>query len=171
MEISLSRDARRVRTDLLYSEIRRGTQVAQGRGLQNLHSWVRIPPAPPSFPFQINGLQLSVLSPNPQLGNIWEHLGTPAKRASSSLSIARLCVPGIACVYKFSVVSMVAYPNCCCAILAGTPISCRTKACMWRSFMPRFEEIRTTCARRLRMRPRERDFPHRFSALGLPESG
>src|SRR6266699_3815324 len=71
MEISLSRDARRVRTDLLYSEIRRGTQVAQGRGLQNLHSWVRIPPAPPSFPFQINGLQLSVLSPNPQLGNIW----------------------------------------------------------------------------------------------------
>ncbi len=37
--------------------------------------------------------------------------------------------------------------------------------------MPRFEEIRTTCARRLRMRPRERDFPHRFSALGLPESG
>src|SRR6266700_6804628 len=101
----------------------------------------------------------------------WEHLGTTAKRASSSLSIARLCVTGIACVYKFSVVSMVAYPNCCCAILAGTPISCRTKACMWRSFMPRFEEIRTTCARRLRMRPRERDFPHRFSALGLPESG
>ena len=29
---------------------RRGTQVAQGRGLQNLHSWVRIPPAPPSNP-------------------------------------------------------------------------------------------------------------------------
>src|SRR5882762_8753192 len=35
-------------SDLLYLEIRRGTQVAQGRGLQNLHSWVRIPPAPPS---------------------------------------------------------------------------------------------------------------------------
>ena len=35
--------------DLLYLEIRRGTQVAQGRGLQNLHSWVRIPPAPPLF--------------------------------------------------------------------------------------------------------------------------
>src|SRR5262249_50901370 len=27
----------------------RGTQEAQGRGLQNLHSWVRIPPAPPAF--------------------------------------------------------------------------------------------------------------------------
>src|SRR5438445_12979496 len=33
--------------DLLYLRVRRGTQVAQGRGLQNLHSWVRIPPAPP----------------------------------------------------------------------------------------------------------------------------
>src|SRR5229473_948542 len=40
---------RRVRADLLYLEVRRGTQVAQGRGLQNLHSWVRIPPAPPRF--------------------------------------------------------------------------------------------------------------------------
>src|SRR6266571_4195505 len=70
MEISLSRDARRVRTDLLYSEIRRGTQVAQGRGLQNLHSWVRIPPAPPPFFLQINGLQLSSLSRNPQLGRL-----------------------------------------------------------------------------------------------------
>src|SRR6266567_529196 len=56
---------------------------------------------------------------NPQLGNIWEHLGTTAKRASSSLSIARLCPPGIACVYKFSVVSMVAYPDCCCPIYAN----------------------------------------------------
>ncbi len=55
--------------------IRRGTQVAQGRGLQNLHSWVRIPPAPPSFSFQINGLQLSSLSRNPRFGNIWEQLG------------------------------------------------------------------------------------------------
>src|SRR6266853_6665601 len=46
--ITLRGDARRDRTDLLYLEIRRGTQVAQGRGLQNLHSWVRIPPAPPN---------------------------------------------------------------------------------------------------------------------------
>jgi len=38
-------------------------------------------------------------------------------------------------------------------------------------FMPRFEEIRTMSARRLRMRPRERDFPHRFSALGLLSPG
>src|SRR5712664_1219241 len=66
--------ARRVRADLLYLKIRRGTQVAQGRGLQNLHSWVRIPPAPPSFSFQINGLRLSSLSQNRQLGNIWEQL-------------------------------------------------------------------------------------------------
>src|SRR5216683_7246358 len=48
---------RRVQADLLYLKIRRGTQVAQGRGLQNLHSWVRIPPAPPTHSFQINGLQ------------------------------------------------------------------------------------------------------------------
>src|SRR6266403_4458047 len=41
-------DVRRVQANLLYLEIRRGTQVAQGRGLQTLHSWVRIPPAPPS---------------------------------------------------------------------------------------------------------------------------
>src|SRR6267142_7184817 len=41
--------AQRVLEDLLYLEVRRGTQVAQGRGLQNLHSWVRIPPAPPIF--------------------------------------------------------------------------------------------------------------------------
>src|SRR6267142_61990 len=64
----------RVLGDLLYLKFLRGTQVAQGRGLQNLHSWVRIPPAPPSFSFQINGLQLSSLSRNPQLGNIWEQL-------------------------------------------------------------------------------------------------
>src|SRR6267142_1671787 len=42
--------AQRVLEDLLYLKIRRGTQVAQGRGLQNLHSWVRIPPAPPTLP-------------------------------------------------------------------------------------------------------------------------
>ena len=35
---------------MVYWETRRGTQAAQGRGLQNLHSWVRIPPAPPSLP-------------------------------------------------------------------------------------------------------------------------
>src|SRR6267143_2110068 len=46
--ITLRGDARRDQADLLYLEVRRGTQVAQGRGLQNLHSWVRIPPAPPS---------------------------------------------------------------------------------------------------------------------------
>src|SRR5260221_13110695 len=46
---TLTGHARRVRADLLYLKIRRGTQVAQGRGLQNLHSWVRIPPAPPTF--------------------------------------------------------------------------------------------------------------------------
>src|SRR6202795_2108084 len=73
--ITLRGDARRDQADLLYLEVRRGTQVAQGRGLQNLHSWVRIPPAPPGFSFQISGLQLSLLSPNPQLGNIWEQLG------------------------------------------------------------------------------------------------
>src|SRR6266487_4240258 len=129
MEISLSRDARRVRTDLLYSEIRRGTQVAQGRGLQNLHSWVRIPPAPPSFPFQINGLQLSVLSPNPQLGNIWEQL----RKGPLPTSRLRSWVPRIACAYKFSVVSMVACPDCCCVILAGTTLSCKTEARTWRS--------------------------------------
>ena len=39
--------AHRSSSGLLYFEVRRGTQVAQGRGLQNLHSWVRIPPAPP----------------------------------------------------------------------------------------------------------------------------
>src|SRR5712664_2318176 len=47
-ESNAPRDVRRVQVNLLYLEIRRGTQVAQGRGLQNLHSWVRIPPAPPS---------------------------------------------------------------------------------------------------------------------------
>src|SRR5216684_9096219 len=54
--------ARRVRADLLYLKIRRGTQVAQGRGLQNLHSWVRIPPAPPTFidfPLQTGGPAVS----------------------------------------------------------------------------------------------------------------
>src|SRR5882762_9320142 len=49
--ITLRGDARRDQADLLYLEIRRGTQVAQGRGLQNLHSWVRIPPAPPRIFF------------------------------------------------------------------------------------------------------------------------
>src|SRR5216684_3841205 len=73
--ITLRGDARRDQADLLYLEVRRGTQVAQGRGLQNLHSWVRIPPAPPSFSFQINGLQLSFPFSHPQLGNIWEQLG------------------------------------------------------------------------------------------------
>src|SRR2546429_6901207 len=78
--ITLRGDARRDQADLLYLEVRRATQVAQGRGLQNLHSWVRIPPAPPSFSFQINGLQLSSLSfPGiPDLrtfGNNWEQLG------------------------------------------------------------------------------------------------
>src|SRR5438309_4563771 len=47
VECGLVWDVRRVLSDLLYLKIRRGTQVAQGRGLQNLHSWVRIPPAPP----------------------------------------------------------------------------------------------------------------------------
>src|SRR6267143_2490278 len=72
--ITLRGDARRDQADLLYLEIRRGTQVAQGRGLQNLHSWVRIPPAPPSFSFQINGLQLSSLSRNPRFApthSVW----------------------------------------------------------------------------------------------------
>jgi hypothetical protein len=75
LAVATHRDVRRVSTNLLYLEVRRGTQVAQGRGLQNLHSWVRIPPAPPSFPFQIIGLQLSFLCRHPQLGNIWEQLG------------------------------------------------------------------------------------------------
>src|SRR5213078_3111255 len=48
VECGLVWDVRRVLSDLLYLKIRRGTQAAQGRGLQNLHSWVRIPPAPPS---------------------------------------------------------------------------------------------------------------------------
>src|SRR5712691_7479366 len=86
--ITLRGDARRDQADLLYLEVRRGTQVAQGRGLQNLHSWVRIPPAPPSLPFQINGLQLSVLSPNPQLGNIWERL----RKGPLPASRLRACV-------------------------------------------------------------------------------
>src|SRR6266852_4828586 len=47
-ETNAPRDVQRVQVNLLYLEFRRGTQVAQGRGLQNLHSWVRIPPAPPS---------------------------------------------------------------------------------------------------------------------------
>src|SRR5437879_10946762 len=47
VECGLVWDVRRVLSDLLYLKIRRGTQVAQGRGMQNLHSWVRIPPAPP----------------------------------------------------------------------------------------------------------------------------
>src|ERR1700674_5604528 len=46
---TLRGDGRSDQADLLYLEIRRGTQVAQGRGLQNLHSWVRIPPAPPKI--------------------------------------------------------------------------------------------------------------------------
>src|SRR5438552_11432313 len=49
VECGLVWDVRRVLSDLLYLKIRRGTQVAQGRGLQNLHSWVRIPPAPPGL--------------------------------------------------------------------------------------------------------------------------
>src|SRR6266436_8585747 len=49
VECGVVGDVRGVLPGLLYLEIRRGTQVAQGRGLQNLHSWVRIPPAPPSF--------------------------------------------------------------------------------------------------------------------------
>src|SRR5437588_7107385 len=92
--ITLRVHARRDQADLLYLEVRRGTQVAQGRGLQNLHSWVRIPPAPPSFSFQINGLQLVCFPESP----IWEHLGTTGKRVSSRLSIARRCVSGITCV-------------------------------------------------------------------------
>src|SRR5712664_3305676 len=47
-ESNAPRDVQRVQVNLLYLEFRRGTHVAQGRGLQNLHSWVRIPPAPPS---------------------------------------------------------------------------------------------------------------------------
>src|SRR6266576_2533594 len=47
--ITLRGDARRDQADLLYLEVRRGTQVAQGRGLQNHHAWVQIPPAPPLF--------------------------------------------------------------------------------------------------------------------------
>src|SRR5260370_37162624 len=73
-ESNAPRDVRRVRVNLLYLEIRRGTQVAQGRGLQNLHSWVRIPPAPPnplfirlsvnlSFFFYPKGIGLGDLSP------------------------------------------------------------------------------------------------------------
>src|SRR5260370_9159783 len=48
-ETNAPRDVQRVQVNLLYLELQRGTQVAQGRGLQNLHSWVRIPPAPPRF--------------------------------------------------------------------------------------------------------------------------
>src|SRR5216684_7590188 len=77
--ITLRGDARRDQADLLYLEVRRGTQVAQGRGLQNLHSWVRIPPAPPTFSFQISGITTFVsFPPSPT----WEHLGTTGKRAS-----------------------------------------------------------------------------------------
>src|SRR5260370_7567939 len=73
-ESNAPRDVRRVQVNLLYLEIRRGTQVAQGRGLQNLHSWVRIPPPPPnpflmrlslnlSFFFYAKGRGLGDLSP------------------------------------------------------------------------------------------------------------
>src|SRR6267143_1554808 len=57
--ITLRGDARRDQADLLYLVVRRGTQVAQGRGLQNLHSWVRIPPAPPSPLFMRLSVNLS----------------------------------------------------------------------------------------------------------------
>jgi hypothetical protein len=64
--------------DLLYSKTWRGTQAAQGRGLQNLHSWVRIPPAPPnplfmrlsvnlSFCFYAEGRGLGALPPSADL--------------------------------------------------------------------------------------------------------
>src|SRR5882724_1694232 len=66
--------SRKAGENLLYLGFRRGTQVAQGRGLQNLHSWVRIPPAPPASSFQISGLQLWFLSRHPQLGNIGDQL-------------------------------------------------------------------------------------------------
>src|SRR5690349_149726 len=59
VEYGVVRGVRRVLLDLLYLEIRRGTQVAQGRGLQNLHSWVRIPPAPPNPLFMRLSLNLS----------------------------------------------------------------------------------------------------------------
>src|SRR6266436_2460924 len=60
--ITLRGDARRDQADLLYLEVRRGTQVAQGRGLQNLHSWVRIPPAPPSFALYFQSVNRSGFS-------------------------------------------------------------------------------------------------------------
>src|SRR5437667_1828705 len=90
VECGLVWDVRRVLSDLLYLKIRRGTQVAQGRGLQNLHSWVRIPPAPPNFSFQINGLQLLPLYRNPQLGNIREQLEKEPLPASQLRAGARL---------------------------------------------------------------------------------
>src|SRR5216684_9283266 len=78
-ETNAPRDVQRVQVNLLYLGFRRGTQVAQGRGLQNLHSWVRIPPAPPAFSFQISGFTTLVsFPPSPT----WEHLGTTGKRAS-----------------------------------------------------------------------------------------
>src|ERR1700675_1446001 len=61
--ITLRGDARRDQADLLYSKVRRGTQVAQGRGLQNLHSWVRIPPAPPDFTFNFSYLAFEFFRP------------------------------------------------------------------------------------------------------------
>src|SRR6266567_2952274 len=51
--------------------------------LQNLHSWVRIPPAPPNFSFQISELRLLSLFQNPSLGKIREQyscrIANPAK--------------------------------------------------------------------------------------------
>src|SRR5437660_11634784 len=73
--ITLRGDARRDQADLLYLEVRRGTQVAQGRGLQNLHSWVRIPPAPPASRFKSMDYSFRLFPGIPDLrtfGNIWE---------------------------------------------------------------------------------------------------
>src|SRR5213082_1910671 len=77
VECGLVWDVRRVLSDLLYLKIRRGTQVAQGRGLQNLHSWVRIPPAPP-------GLSKSRLGRHPLIC-----LRASGYRAARRLSISR----------------------------------------------------------------------------------
>src|SRR6266849_4163969 len=105
-ESNAPRDVRRVQVNLLYLEFRRGTQVAQGRGLQNLHSWVRIPPAPPTFSFQISGLQPSFLSRHPQLGNIWEQLERePHVQSPNSFLCAQ-------CGSLLILLHPILYPNC-----------------------------------------------------------
>src|SRR5258708_24086731 len=72
---------------------------------------------------------------NPQLGNIWEQLRKgplPASRLR-----ACVCLESHACRSP----AWSQWSRIPIAAARSTPTSCKTEACMWRSFMPRFEEI------------------------------